>query len=389
MRKGDAPLRGCGCGDKAQREAAGRASFRREWKMFRRRPRAPEGEPVQGRQVPSPQGEEVTTAPKEEILQFDRGRRDVLYLAVVVALILGIAVVVYAFNLEMLSGLFGSEYFNNVTRVSLALLIVAFVLYLMRRERDYSRQSLKVFEELRSTTDALRKKLEDLTALLEVSKLVAITDDLHAKLEKKMPHMKGHWKRVAFYAVEIARRMELDEDYVRLVERAASLMDIGMLQVAGQLSDAAFRAGELVPADKEMIKQHPRLGAEMLAAIRPNWEIIPIVRGHHEWWNGMGYPDGLKGESIPLGSRILSVADAFVAMTSWRAYRDVMEVKEAVKEIAAYSGVQFDPRVVNAFLSVMTPRIYGMEGKGEKVEELRLLREINLDPTPRKAPHPL
>lgn len=326
---------------------------------------------------------------EDELLHFDRGRKDVLYLAVLIVLILGIAVVVYAFNLEALSGLFGSDYFNNFTRISLALLIVAFAVYLMRREKEYSRQSMRVFEELRRTTDALHKQMEDLTALLEVSKLVAIVDDLHARLEKKMPHMKGHWKRVAFYSVEIARRLELDEDYVRLVERAANLMDIGMLQVAGQLSDGAFRAGELVPADKEIIKQHPRLGAEMLAAIRPNWEIISIVRGHHEWWNGMGYPDGLKGESIPLGARILSVADAFVAMTSWRAYRDVMEPKEAVKEIVAYSGVQFDPRVVNAFLAVMTPRIYGMEGKSEKVEELRLLREISLDSTSRKAPHPL
>lgn len=355
----------------------------RESMMFRRREKARPGETGKEDRASS-------TVYEEQIQQFDRRRRDVLYLAVLITLILGIAVVVYAFNLETLSGLFRSDYFNNFTRISLALLIVAFTAYLMRREKDYSRQSVKVFEELRRTIDDLRVQMEDLTAMLEVSKLVAIADDLHERLEKKMPHMKGHWKRVAFYAVEIARRMELDEDYVRLVERAANLMDIGMLQVAGQLSDAAFRAGELVPADKEMIKQHPRLGAEMLSAIRPNWEIIPIVRGHHEWWNGMGYPDGLKGESIPLGARILSVADAFVAMTSWRAYRDVMDVKEAVKEISAYSGVQFDPRVVNAFLAVITPRIYGMEGRGEKEEEIKLLREINADPSAsRKAAHPL
>jgi HD-GYP domain-containing protein (c-di-GMP phosphodiesterase class II) len=328
--------------------------------------------------------------PDGGVFSVERGRREVLYLAIVIILILGIAVVVYAFNLEMLNGLFNSQYFNNVTRIALALLIVAFALYLIRRERDYSRQSEEVFERLSRTTEGLRRQMEDLTALLEVSKLVAIADDLHARLEKKMPHMKGHWKRVAFYSVEIARRMELDEDYVRLVERAANLMDIGMLQVAGDLSDTAFRAGELVPADKELIKQHPRLGAEMLAAIRPNWELIPLVRSHHEWWNGMGYPDGLKGESIPLGARILSVADAFVAMTSWRAYREVMEVKEAVREINAYSGVQFDPRVVNAFLAVMTPRIYAMETDKAGREEVRLLREINLQqPSTGKSPHPI
>ncbi len=328
--------------------------------------------------------------PEEGVFSADRGRREVLQLAIVIILVLGIAVVIYAFNLEQLSGLFDSQYFNNATRVGLALLIVAFALYLIRREKEYSRKSMQVFEMLSETTDGLRRQMEDLTALLEVSKLVAIADDLHARLEKKMPHMKGHWKRVAFYSVEIARCMELDEDYVRLVERAANLMDIGMLQVAGDLSDAAFKVGELVPGDKELIKQHPRLGAEMLAAIRPNWELIPLVRGHHEWWNGMGYPDGLKGESIPLGARILSVADSFVAMTSWRAYREVMEVKEAVREINAYSGVQFDPRVVNAFLAVMTPRIYAMEANTSEGEEVRLLREINLQqPSSGKSPHPL
>ncbi len=318
---------------------------------------------------------------------FERGRREVLYAAIVLVLILGIAVVVYAFNLEMLNGLFNSDYFNNFTRVGLALLIIAFTAYLIRREREYSRQSRMVFERLSETTEGLRKQMEDLTALLEVSKLVAIADDLHARLEKKMPHMKGHWKRVAFYAVEIARKMELDEDYVRLVERAANLMDIGMLQVVGSIPEDTLREGELTSAEKELIKQHPRLGAEMLAAIRPNWELIPLVRSHHEWWNGMGYPDGLKGETIPLGARILSVADAFVAMVSWRAYRGVMEAKEAVKELTAYSGVQFDPRVVNAFLAVMTPRIYGMQAGGTGGEELSLLREINT-PRPQGGQYP-
>jgi len=312
----------------------------------------------------------------DEIVRSDRAREEIFYVALLVLLILAVAVVIYAFNLERLNALFSSEYFNNFTRIALALLIVSFVLYLIRREKEYSRQSKGVFEELRSTTDGLRRQLEDLTNLLEVSKLVAIADDLHARLEKKMPHMKGHWKRVAFYAVEIARKMDLDEDYVRLIDRAANLMDIGMLRLAGSISDAS-NAGALVPADKELIKMHPKLGAEMLSAIRPNWELIPLVRSHHEWWNGMGYPDGLKGEAIPLGARILSVADAFVAMTSWRAYREIMEVKEAVKEINAYSGVQFDPKVVKAFLAVMTPRIYGMESRDGIAEELQMLREIN------------
>ena len=311
------------------------------------------------------------------VQEAERGRREVLYLSMALILILGMGIIVYAFNFELLNGLFKSDYFNNMVRISLALLILAFIGYLAAREKSYSRQSQAIFQQLNATTKDLQKRLADLTNLLEVSKLIAIVDDLHARLEDKMPHMKGHWKRVSFYAVEIARKMELDDDYVRLIERAADLMDIGMLQVAGSLSDQAFKAVELPAADREMIKRHPVVGADMLAAIRPNWELIPLVRGHHEWWNGMGYPDGLKGESIPLGARILSVADSFVAMTSWRSYRQLLEAREAAKEIEAYSGVQYDPRVVKAFMEVTKPRIYGISGDVDKDTGLQLLREIN------------
>lgn len=314
---------------------------------------------------------------EKSVQEAERGRREVLYLSMALILILGIGIIVYAFNFELLNGLFRSDYFNNMVRISLALLILAFIGYLAAREKSYSRQSQAIFQQLNATTRDLQERLADLTNLLEVSKLVAIVDDLHARLEGKMPHMKGHWKRVSFYAVEIARKMELDDDYVRLIERAADLMDIGMLQVASSLSDQAFKAVELSAADREMIKRHPVVGADMLAAIRPNWELIPLVRGHHEWWNGMGYPDGLKGESIPLGARILSVADSFVAMTSWRSYRQLLEAREAAKEIEAYSGVQYDPRVVKAFMEVMKPRIYGINGDADKDAGLQLLREIN------------
>ncbi|MDY6794104.1 MAG: HD domain-containing phosphohydrolase [Actinomycetota bacterium] len=313
---------------------------------------------------------------EQYVQKAERGRQEVLYLAIVLILILGIGVIVYIFNLEMINGLFNSDYFNNMVRISLSLLILAFIAYLAYREKAYSRRSQQVFNELQNTTSNLQSRLDDLTSLLEVSKLVAIADDLHTRLESKMPHMKGHWKRVAFYAVEIARNMELDDDYIRLIERGANLMDIGMLQVAGSLSDDVNKRRHLSDYDREMINRHPILGADMLGAIRPNWEVIPLVRSHHEWWNGMGYPDSLKGEAIPLGARILSIADSFVAMTSWRSYREVMDAKDAAKEISAYSGVQFDPRAVRAFLAVVTPRIYGMAGDAEHEEELDLLREI-------------
>jgi len=342
--------------------------------------------------LPENNGDIVQVENDQDIKSVERGRREVLYLAIVLILILGIGVMIYAFNFEMLNGLFESDYFNNLVRISLSLLILAFIGHLAYREKIYSRRSQRAFDDLQSTTRELNERMDDLTSLLEVSKLVAITDDLHTRLEEKMPHMKGHWKRAAFYAVEIARNMELDEDYIRLIERGADLMDIGMLQVAGSLSAGAFEDRELTTHDRELIKLHPVKGADMLAAIRHNWEIIPLVRGHHEWWNGMGYPDGLKGEAIPLGARILSIADSFVAMTSWRSFRGSMDAKEAVKEIDAYSGVQFDPKVVTAFLAVVTPRIYGMNDDKEHEMELRMLREISetgAKAETQKYPHPL
>jgi HD-GYP domain-containing protein (c-di-GMP phosphodiesterase class II) len=307
----------------------------------------------------------------------EKGRRQLISIAIALILVLTVGVLIYALNFERLNGLFNSNYFNNMVRISLSLLILAFIGYLAVRERNYSRQSQAIFHELNASTKSLQTRLDDLTDLLEISKLVAIADDLHATLEGKMPHMKGHWKRVSFYAAEIARHMELDDDYVRLIERAANLMDIGMIQATSGLAEDALTRGELEEGEREIIKRHPLIGADMLSAIRPNWEIIPLVRSHHEWWNGMGYPDGLKGEAIPLGARILAVADSFVAMTSWRSYHEMLDAREAAIEINAYSGVQFDPKVVNNFLAVVTPRIYGTAKDSEKQDELELLREIN------------
>jgi HD-GYP domain-containing protein (c-di-GMP phosphodiesterase class II) len=150
--------------------------------------------------------------------------------------------------------------------------------------------------------------------------------------------------------------MGLDEDYVHQIEKAAELMDIGMLKFGDNFR---MDSPELGPREREMVRRHPIFSVEILQTVRSNWEILPLVRHHHEWWNGMGYPDGLKGEAIPLGARILCLADAFVAMVSPRAFREALDVKSALKEIEEYSGVQFDPRVARTFLDYMLSRIKG------------------------------
>ncbi len=287
--------------------------------------------------------------------KMQKQRSHLFYYSMVVLLILGIGIVVYAFSFEVLGTLFASQYFNNLVRFSFALLLVALVVYLVTRERKYTRDFDGMVDDLEANMDELKRRLEEVSVRLEVSRMVAISGDLHEKLEGRFPGMKNHWRKVAYYAAETARRLELDEDYVQLVAKAGELMDIGMLRFG---EDFRVEAHELTPWEREMIRRHPLYSVEILSSVRPNWEILPLVRHHHEWWNGNGYPDGLKGEAIPLGSRILHLADAFVAMTSHRAYKGAREAREALAEIEACSGSQFDPVVVKAFFSFMAPRVY-------------------------------
>ncbi|MDP3617667.1 MAG: response regulator, partial [Rhodoferax sp.] len=128
---------------------------------------------------------------------------------------------------------------------------------------------------------------------------------------------------------------------------AALLHDIGKI---GTYDGLLEKPGKLTAAEYETIKQHPAKGAEMLAPIRQLYDIIPWVRGHHERYDGAGYPDGLKGENIPLQARILAVADTFDAMTAERPYRATPGKAQALEEIRRYAGTQFDPKVVEAFL---------------------------------------
>lgn len=142
-------------------------------------------------------------------------------------------------------------------------------------------------------------------------------------------------------------QMGLADDALEKLRIAALLHDIGKI---GTYDDILNKAGKLTDAEYEAIKQHPARGAEMLAPIRQLHDIIPAVRGHHERYDGAGYPDGLKGENIPLAARILAVADTFDSMTAERPYRATLGKARALEEIQRHAGTQFDPVVVEAFL---------------------------------------
>ena len=114
-----------------------------------------------------------------------------------------------------------------------------------------------------------------------------------------------------------------------------------------------MKPDKLSDEEMDVIRKHPLNGAKILDSIEPIKDTREIIKHHHECYDGSGYPDGLKGETIPLGARIIAVADAFGAMTTTRPYRKALSIDEAVKELNKFSGIQFDPHIVDIFISLL------------------------------------
>src|ERR1700691_889767 len=152
-----------------------------------------------------------------------------------------------------------------------------------------------------------------------------------------------HLHRVRTYAVEIAKELNLSSDETEALRAAALLHDIGKLAVPEQIIS---KPGRLTPEEFEKMKVHPLVGAEILERVAFPYAVAPIVRSHHERWDGSGYPDGLCGEEIPIGARILAAVDCLDALASHRQYRRALGLEEAMEEVAALAGKSFDPKVV-------------------------------------------
>jgi putative nucleotidyltransferase with HDIG domain len=168
-------------------------------------------------------------------------------------------------------------------------------------------------------------------------------EGLAMAIEAKDQNTHDHLFRVRTYVQEVARTMHLNEEELQALHTAAFLHDIGKLAVPEYIIN---KPGKLTPEEFEKMKIHPVVGAEILERVRFPYPVVPIVRSHHEWWNGAGYPDGLKGEEIPIGARVLTVVDCFDALVSDRPYRKAMLPEEAMAILKKMSGTQFDPAVV-------------------------------------------
>ncbi|HBP66073.1 MAG TPA: hypothetical protein DD730_17895 [Desulfosporosinus sp.] len=170
-------------------------------------------------------------------------------------------------------------------------------------------------------------------------------------LEAKDTYTSGHSERVGKYAVAIAEGLEMTEEKIQSLKYAAVLHDVGKIGVSEIILN---KEGELLDSEWEAIRSHPVIGQTIIKGIKFMFDIGLVVRHHHERYDGKGYPDGIKGEIIPLESRIIAVADTYDAITSDRSYRKGKTHDEAIEELKRVAGSQLDPELVIIFCKVVT-----------------------------------
>lgn len=178
----------------------------------------------------------------------------------------------------------------------------------------------------------------------------ATVRSLVTAIEAKDPYTKGHSERVAVYSRDLAGALGLPKSQIDLVERAALLHDVGKIGIP---LDTLTSPAHLSSEEVRLIRQHPDVGSHLVSDVEFLSDIVPVIRHHHERVDGAGYPDGLIGEEIPVLSRLLSIADAYDAMTSSRAYRLAMSSDAAISELKRVSGTQLDKEMASQFIHLL------------------------------------
>ena len=173
-------------------------------------------------------------------------------------------------------------------------------------------------------------------------------------IEMRDSYTRGHSEEVSRWSEIVARKLGLNKDKQEEISLAAKLHDIGKISIPDRILN---KPGPLSKEEYAEVKKHPILGANIFSNIDSLKEVSGIIRHHHEWYNGRGYPEGLKAEEIPLGSRIISVTDAYQAMTSDRPYRRAFSKEKAIYELKRCAGSQFDPEIVKVFMEILNENI--------------------------------
>jgi putative two-component system response regulator len=191
-------------------------------------------------------------------------------------------------------------------------------------------------------------RVKRLTDQLESTELVVFS--MARWVEVKDPYTEGHLRRIAGYSEQTAIALGLPTEQAIVVRYAGVLHDIGKIGVREEL---LRKPGRLTSDEEIELRKHAEYGAAIVAPMRFAGDVAPIILSHHEHWDGHGYPNALRGEQIPLGARIISVVDAYDAMTSDRPYRKSLGNEEAVRRLKAGAGTQWDPHVVEVFLELL------------------------------------
>ncbi len=206
-------------------------------------------------------------------------------------------------------------------------------------------QSLKVIASKAAYAISNSKLYDDLEKAY-LSTMMALANAVEARDR----YTSGHTVRVTYLAEMMARQFGWDEERMFILSMGCSLHDIGKIGVPDSILN---KPGFLNPNEMAIMRKHTELGARIIEGIDFLRPCTPYITAHHEWWDGSGYPDHLKGEGIPIEGRILAVADSFDAIVTDRPYRNSRTVEQAVRELIDFSGRQFDPAIVEIFLEAL------------------------------------
>ncbi len=247
---------------------------------------------------------------------------------------------------------------------SLLLLPILYVIY-----RSYNLH-IRRLEEAKQLAETQQKYAEDVAALHRRT-----IHTLALAIEAKDQTTHDHLERVETYAIEVAKELRLDGSDLEAIRAAALLHDIGKLAVPEHIIS---KPGKLTPEEFDKMKMHTVVGAEIVEQIRFPYPVAPIVRSHHEKWDGTGYPDGLAAEQIPIGARIISAVDCLDALCSDRQYRRALPLVEAIKIVEQESGKAFDPRVVEV-LARRYVELEHMARNGNHGEKAKLSTDVKIE----------
>jgi diguanylate cyclase (GGDEF)-like protein len=232
---------------------------------------------------------------------------------------------------------------------------------ILSRAKEYGGDRVCTIQDIRDDK-ALSRKITNIKHLKQ--ELIKLTKKANqssiesifafAKTIELKDHYTGnHVEKTVYYANEIAKRLKLPAEEIRFIEQASMLHDLGKIGISEKI---LLKKGPLTRREFDKIKNHPKIGADIIRPIQFFHSLLPLILYHHERWDGKGYPFGLKGNDIPIGARIIAIADVYEALISDRSYRKALSKKQAMKIIKENSGKQFDPKIADVLMEVLEKR---------------------------------